>query len=825
MVDIIMVGYKKAYQQYARIYIVKTNSIGGVIWNKEYGCDRGHTVGYGLEVTRDGYIITGYTYCITGGKTAFLMKVDLNGNIVWWKNILDGAVAYDVKKTKDGGYIICGIYPGSREPVDLPPHEFPLVEPPDGFLAKTDKDGNVEWIRYYGWPHIYDYLISVQQTADGGYVAGGSTSFYYPPPATPRANAWIVKTDPQGYLEWMYIHGPYDYNQWGTCIVQASDGTYNLVGGKYEPGTEYNFYLLRVYGNILYTDEPYGLAYNGNRHFVHEKGTYNLHVVFTSGEKILYVSSPNGGLWWDLPPFEVGVGRFPAIALDRNELPSVCWTDSIGGLWYRRKTSLGWWSEIYHLYNPWAYWQPKLTSPPSMCITPDDTVHILTNLYLPANGIMNAIVEWAFHLQNPYSFTWRIIEDATYLLPDKVEYPSIAYSIDPAPPINSNIILHATWQHADTIYYATRKVGNNWVVWNWQMWNDSNRTKSSHPFVETYGDVVTLVWSRKTGISNLEDVYKTKRYLHYYFQPSQNISQTPFHLSLYPINSFDSYTLYTEMIWPQPDEQWSDIFLNGSNISNTPNTRSIFSHSQVKRTSSGDYLYVIYLEGNEPPYEIKFLTLSMGTQYITPYITSVAGEETPSPYLIKRDTFFSNWQIPVDIGYDNLKYRFILYPRYAYVLKAIVYYEGQGSGRREEWIKIDNKVKRLVKYIPFKPETVAINIPPAFYKDSVIDVVFEKRTGEYAIAGPIYIYMFEKVEEELTKIENVEKGNFTSKIKDVSLNINSLGIPFKDKEILFYDLTGRKIKVENNLLKGVYFIKIKDKKTGKEKWEKLLKIK
>jgi len=826
----IIVGDKKPYSGNADIYIVKTDASGNVVWEKTYGHPTYHDVAYGVETVSDGYIITGYTYCITGGKSAFLMKVDLNGEIIWWKNIVDGAVAYDVKKTKDGGYIICGIIPGSPEPVYLPPYEELLLRPPDGFLAKTDEQGYVEWVKYYsldyGTIFVHDYFLSVQQTADGGYVVGGHTN-YYAPPGYPPFNAWIVKTDPQGNQEWMYIQGPYDYHQYGTCILQASDGTYNLIGGKYEPGREYDFYLLRVYGNILYTDEPYGLAYNANRHLFYQKEANALHMVFTSGEKILWSVRYPSQYSWSLPPIEIGVGRFPAIAVDRQGNLCVCWTDSIGGLWYSKG------GEVYHLYNPWTYWLPRLTSPPSMCITPDDTVHILTNLYLPANGIMNAIVEWSFPLQNPYSVTKRVIEDATYLLPEKVEYPSIAYSIDPRPPVNSNIILHAAWQHADTIYYATRNVGNNWVIWDWEMWNDSNRTKSSHPFVETYGDVVTLVWSRKTGIFNIGDIYKTKRYLYGYFLPSQNISQSPSYLSTYPVNSYDSYTLYTEMRWPQPDEEWSDIFLNGSNISNTPNTRSIFSHSQVKRTSSGDYLYVIYLEGNEPPYEIKFLTLSMGSEYITPYITSIAGQETPSPYLIKRDTFFSNWQIPVDIGYDYVKYRFVIYPGYKYVLKAIVYYEEQvetkGGKKYEEWIKID-KVKRLVKYTPFKPETVTINIPPAFYKDSIIDVVFEKKTGEYAIAGPIYIYRFEEVEEEFGKIENIENETSASKIKNVYLDINSSKIPFKEKEIMLYDLTGRNIKLdlrklENTLLKAVYFIRIKDKQTGKEKWEKFIKIK
>lgn len=801
----VMVGYKEYYQQYARIYIVRLDAQGNVIWEREYGCNLGHSVGYAIEVDNDGYVITGYTYCLTGGKVCNLLKVrPENGNIIWHKVILDGAVGYDIKNTSDGGYIICGIIPGSPEPVFLPPYEpYSILEPPDAFLAKTDNDGNVIWIRYYGWPLTHDYFLSVQQTVDGGYVAGGHTNYLHYPNLI--LNAWIVKTDEEGNTEWMYIR-PHNYSQYGAYILQANDGTYNLTGGKYSSNTEYDFYLLRIYGNILYSDDRYGLAYNANRHLVYQNGTDNLFMTFTSGKKVLLSISQDAGFSWSLPPSEIGEGKLPAIALDRYGKCCICWTDEIGGLWFYRE-GIG----TYHLYNPWIYWMPRLTSPPSMCITPDDTVHILTNLYTPANSQMNAIVEWSFPLGNPNLINTKIIENATYLLPRRVDYPSISYSIDLASPVGArNLILHATWQHADTIYYATRGRGHDWVIWTWQMWNDPNRINSSHPFVETYGDKVFLVWSHKVGINNIEDIYKTSRHLHGYFEPSQNISQSPSHISIYPVNSYGSYTLYTETPWPPMDEI-SDIFLNGSNISNTPFTRSIFSHSAIKRTASGDYLYVIWLEGNNPPYEIKFKTISTGTQYITPYITSISGSPVPSPYLIQRDTFFSNWQIPVDAGINTVKYEFHIDPGYKYKMKVIAYHEGNGEWR--EWVEIDGKMKRLIKYDAYKPESLIIWIPPALYKDGKIEVLFKKIKGDYAISGPIYIYQYEY--EEFEKSPELSENNYTiSEKRSLTLNLSP------DKEFEIFSIDGRMIfdKKENlksfnfkNLKPGTYILKIKEK--------------
>lgn len=181
-----------------------------------------------------------------------------------------------------------------------------------------------------------------------------------------------------------------------------------------------------------------------------------------------------------------------------------------------------------------------------------------------------------------------------------------------------------------------------------------------------------------------------------------------------------------------------------NNISQTPTVRSFNPHSVVQYTGTFTNLYTIWLENNNAPYEIRCEKLDLLID-APAYLTSRNGYETPSPYLIDRDSFISNWQIPVDLGFEKVIYKFSLKPGFRYKIKAVVYHESAGEWR--EWIKINNKLRHLTKYNAYEPETLEFWIAPAYYKDSIVEVVFENIQGNFAVAGPIYIYRYEYEEE------------------------------------------------------------------------------
>jgi len=122
--------------------------------------------------------------------------------------------AYDVKLTKDGGFIIAGM---TRT---YGPDHYEA-----GWLIKTDSNGTEEWSQTYGEPGALktDYSRSVQQISDGGYVFAGSTRSYN---VYDDSEVWLVKTDAYGTEEFNKIYG----GNRGYSVQQTKDGGYIVCG-------------------------------------------------------------------------------------------------------------------------------------------------------------------------------------------------------------------------------------------------------------------------------------------------------------------------------------------------------------------------------------------------------------------------------------------------------------------------------------------------------------------------------------------------------------------------------------------------------------------
>lgn len=169
--------------------------------------------------------------CVVGGYTrsfgatdddAYLVKLSDTG-AVEWERVYRGALndwIEDVIVLDDGGLIL-----GGR-----------TAPPPSGqgsafWVARTDSLGHVLWSRaYYAYSGSTTRIVrSIQQTADGGFVATGETWEF----GAGYADFWVVKLDSLGNIEWQKAYGT-PKSDFAKRIRQTADGGYLVCG--FTPG-------------------------------------------------------------------------------------------------------------------------------------------------------------------------------------------------------------------------------------------------------------------------------------------------------------------------------------------------------------------------------------------------------------------------------------------------------------------------------------------------------------------------------------------------------------------------------------------------------------
>lgn len=97
-----------------------------------------------------------------------------------------------IQQTPDGGYILAG-----HSVSNISGDKTDDSKGGDDFwLLKTDTWGNIEWQKTIGGSN-FDYLYSIDQTNDGGYILGGNSNSNISGDKTENTNGfqdyWIVK--------------------------------------------------------------------------------------------------------------------------------------------------------------------------------------------------------------------------------------------------------------------------------------------------------------------------------------------------------------------------------------------------------------------------------------------------------------------------------------------------------------------------------------------------------------------------------------------------------------------------------------------------------
>lgn len=189
-----------------------------------------------IKQTPDGgYILVGQTPSSNTGTLvgqtsygltdAWVIKLDAKGNVEWQK--LLGGNCYDilsrVELTTDGGYIAAG-YTQSTKSGTLT--GFTNNGGMDYWVVKLDASGGTQWQKLLG-SAADDKAQDIKLTANGGYIVVGDSNGSNSGTLNGLVNngagtdAWIVKLDATGGLEWQTLRGgsssDYAYSVEGTA--------------------------------------------------------------------------------------------------------------------------------------------------------------------------------------------------------------------------------------------------------------------------------------------------------------------------------------------------------------------------------------------------------------------------------------------------------------------------------------------------------------------------------------------------------------------------------------------------------------------------------
>ncbi|MBK7390071.1 MAG: T9SS type A sorting domain-containing protein [Bacteroidia bacterium] len=237
-----IVGSSSSFSAGTAIILIKINTNGDEIWTSVYKSSIINRISAeSAALTNDkGLIIVGRAY--QPGNNYYLLKTDSLGNLIWDKYYTSGITTYHVnrgygvKQTSDGGYIMAGNYGVSPSS-----NGTSLFE-----IIKTDSSGNVLWDKAYGdsTTNTTDYAYSIDETFDGGFIAGGITSSFG------VYQMYLVKTDNAGNLQWSKTFGASPSHIGVSFAVQAKDSSFVIAGHLGSPHPHlFNVFKTDKYGN------------------------------------------------------------------------------------------------------------------------------------------------------------------------------------------------------------------------------------------------------------------------------------------------------------------------------------------------------------------------------------------------------------------------------------------------------------------------------------------------------------------------------------------------------------------------------------------------
>ena len=272
-------GYAHTGRNDSVLIITKRDSNGNNQWSLSYD---GPLSGAGLivQTSDNGFAvvahnITGFDSDMNWISELLFIKIDAQGTINWTKRIdVTGGDFKSFIQTSDGGYALAGDTTVTRHTLPDMPTGSKIGDSRNFYLIKIDHEGNLQWSKTYGGIN-QDTANSLVQTDDGGYAMAGNTESF----GAGANDAFLVKTDASGNLEWARDYGGFGtaqylnstihqngiFNDFANSLVQTNDGGLAFAGkAQWQSNSYYMAWLVKtdIYGNMQWNQTFYYATYN-----------------------------------------------------------------------------------------------------------------------------------------------------------------------------------------------------------------------------------------------------------------------------------------------------------------------------------------------------------------------------------------------------------------------------------------------------------------------------------------------------------------------------------------------------------------------------------
>ena len=252
------------------IFILKLNASGNFVWAKNLG-GSADDIGYGIKADASGNVYsTGYfqgiadfdpsaaTYTLSvfgSNASAFVSKLDANGNFIWAKQFNGttgnpGVVANSIALDASGNIYTGGNFSGQ---VDFDPGASTFTIQAinsDIFISKLDPSGNFIWAKNVGGPSVSSTALSIAMDASNNVYATGyfdnTTDFdpgagTFPLTSFGGGDIYVLKLNSSGNFVWAKQMGGTAASEQGKSITVSAAGDiyttgYYGINADFDPG-------------------------------------------------------------------------------------------------------------------------------------------------------------------------------------------------------------------------------------------------------------------------------------------------------------------------------------------------------------------------------------------------------------------------------------------------------------------------------------------------------------------------------------------------------------------------------------------------------------